>query len=114
MLISVQKYKLQYGKISPILSTQITAPVKKISISQYKNISSGTNIFIGCATRFFSTVKFMYTTVQQYLSQYKNINLSTKKKNGKKNITIVQQCVSQYRNVNFSTKIKVSVQKNIF
>ena len=36
MLISVQKYKLQYGKISPILSTQITAPVKKISISQYK------------------------------------------------------------------------------
>ena len=30
MLISVQKYKLQYGKISPILSTQITAPVQKI------------------------------------------------------------------------------------
>ena len=82
MLISVQKYKLQYGKTSPTLSTQlITAPVKKkkkISVSQYKNISSRTNIFIGCATRFFSTVKFMYTTVQQYLSQYKNINLSTK------------------------------------
>ena len=64
----------------------------------------------------------MYTTVQQYLSQYKNINLSTKikvvvqkifKKNGKKNITTVQQCASQYRNINFSTKIKVSVQKNI-
>ena len=78
MLISVQKYKLQYGTISPILSTRITAPVKKISVSQYKNISSRTNIFIGCATIFFSTVKFMYTTVQQYLSQYKNINLSTK------------------------------------
>ena len=80
MLISVQKYKLQYGKISPILSTQITAPVKKkkISVSQYKNISSRTNIFIGCATTFFSTVKFIYTTVQQCLSQYKNINLSTK------------------------------------
>ena len=29
MLISIQKYKLPYGKISPILSTQITAPVKK-------------------------------------------------------------------------------------
>ena len=56
MLISIQKYKLQYAKISPILSTQITAPVKKnISISQYKNISSRTNIFIGCATIFFST-----------------------------------------------------------
>ena len=79
MLISVQKYKLQYGKISPILSTQITAPVKKnISISQYKNISSRTNIFIGCATIFFSTVTFMYTTVQQYLFQNKHINLSTK------------------------------------
>ena len=81
MLISVQKYKLQYGKISPILSTQITAPVKKnISISQYKNISSRTNIFIGCATIFFSTVTFMYTTVQQYLSQYRNINFKYKNK----------------------------------
>ena len=71
MLISVQKYKLQYGKISPILSTQITAPVKKkISVSQYKNISSRTNIFIGCATIFFSTVKFMSTTIQQYNNIY--------------------------------------------
>ena len=78
MLISVQKYKLLYGKISSILSTQITAPVKKISLSQYKNISCRTNIFIGCAAIFFSTVNFMYTTVQQYLSQYKNINLSKK------------------------------------
>ena len=86
MLISAQKYKLQYGKISPILSTQITAPVKKISISQYKNISSRTSIFIGCATRFFSTVKFMYATVQQYLSQYNNINLGKKNKScGTKN-----------------------------
>ena len=67
MLISVQKYKLQYGKISPILS-----------VSECKNVSFRTNIFIGCATKFFSTVKRMYTTVQQYLSQYKNINLSTK------------------------------------
>ena len=34
MLISVQKYKLHYRKISPILSTQITVPVqKKMSIS---------------------------------------------------------------------------------
>ena len=37
MLISVQKYKLQYGKISPILSTQITAPVKK-----YQSLSTKT------------------------------------------------------------------------
>ena len=27
-------------------------------------------------------------------------------------MTTVQQCVSQYRNINFSTKIRVSVQKN--
>ena len=80
--------KLQYGKISPILSTQITAPLqKKLSISQCKNIGSRTNIFIGCATIFLGTVKFMYTTVQQY--------------------------VSQYRNINPSTKIKVALQKNI-
>ena len=32
-LISVQKYKLHYKKISPILKPQITAPVQKISIS---------------------------------------------------------------------------------
>ena len=29
-------------------------------------------------------------------------------------MTTVQQCVSQYRNINFSTKVKVSVKKNIF
>ena len=109
MLISVQKYKLQYGKISPILSTQITAPVKKISISQYKNISSGTNIFIGCATRFFSTVKFMYTTVQQYLSQYKNINLSTKIK------VAVQKIKKKWKEkYNNSTKMCIPVQKYKF
>ena len=110
MLISVQKYKLQYGKISPILSTQITAPVKKISISQYKNISSGTNIFIGCATRFFSTVKFMYTTVQQYLSQYKNINLSTK-------IKVVVQKIKKKKwkeKYNNSTTMCIPVQKYKF
>ena len=109
MLISAQKYKLQYGKISPILSTQITAPVKKISISQYKNISSGTNIFIGCATRFFSTVKFMYTTVQQYLSQYKNINLSTKIK------VAVQKIKKKWKEkYNNSTKMCIPVQKYKF
>ena len=109
MLISVQKYKLQYGKISPILSTQITAPVKKISISQYKNISSRTNIFIGCATRFFSTVKFMYTTVQQYLSQYKNINLSTKIK------VAVQKIKKKWKEkYNNSTKMCIPVQKYKF
>ena len=64
----------------------------------------------------------MYTTVEQYLSQYKNINLSTtikvlaKKnlKNAKKNITTVQQCVSQYRNINLSTKKKFRYRKIFF
>ena len=110
MLISAQKYKLQYGKISPILSTQITAPVKKISVSQYKNISSRTNIFIGCATIFFSTVKIIYTTVQQYLSQYKNINLSTK-------IKVVVQKIKKKKwkeKYNNSTTMFIPVQKYKF
>ena len=81
MLISVQKYKLRYGKISPVLSTQITAPVQKnIYQSQYKNMNSRTNIFIVCATTFCSTIKYMHTTVQQYVSQYRNKNFSTKRK----------------------------------
>ena len=110
ILISVQKYKLQHGKISPILSTQITAPVKKKkSISQYKNISSRTNIFIGCAAIFFSTVTFMYTTVQQYLSQYKNINLSTKIK------VAVQKIKKKWKEkYNNSTKMCIPVQKYKF
>ena len=71
-------------------------------------MSSRTNIFIGCATIFFSTVKFMYTTVQQYLSQYKNINLSTKRKvtvqkiKKKENGQKIRQ---QYNNVYPSTEI---------
>ena len=65
MLISVQKYKLQYGKISPILSTQITAPVKKKSVSQYSKIHvyNNTTIFI---------------PVQKYKCQNKNKSCGTK------------------------------------
>ena len=65
MLISLQKYKLQYGKISPILSTQlITAPVKKkyISLSVQKHKFQNKHIHRLC----------------DYILQYKNINLSTK------------------------------------
>ena len=40
------------------------------SISQY------TNIFIGCASIFISTIK--YTPVQQYVPQYRNVNFSRK------------------------------------
>ena len=39
MLISVQKYKLHYKKISPILKTQITPPVRKHKL-QNKHIHS--------------------------------------------------------------------------
>ena len=38
MLISVQKYKLHYRKISVILSTQITAPLPK----KYQSLSTKT------------------------------------------------------------------------
>ena len=53
MLISVQKYKLQYGKISPVLSTPNNSSSEKKYQSLSKNISSSTNTFIGCATIFF-------------------------------------------------------------
>ena len=49
MLISVQKYKLQYGKISPILSAQITAPVQKnvnLSVQKHKLHSKHIHRFV--------------------------------------------------------------------
>ena len=52
----------------------------------------------------------MYTTVQQYLSQYKNVNLSTKKKwkekyNNSTTMCIpVQKCKFQYKNKSFGTE----------
>ena len=51
----------------------------------------------------------MYTTVQQYLSQYKNINLSTKKWKEKYNNSTtmcipVQKCKFQYKNKSFGTE----------
>ena len=128
MLISVQKYKLQYGKISPILSTQlITAPVKKyiyicLSVQNHKFQNKHIHRLCDYILQYTYSKNHLYNSttifipVQKYKSQYINKSCSTKnlKKNGKKNITTVQQCVSHYRNINFSTKIKVSVQKNIF
>ena len=55
MLISVQKYKLQYGKISPILSTQITALVKK-----YQSLSRKTQV----PGQTYSSVVRLYSLVQ--------------------------------------------------
>ena len=80
MLISVQKYKLQYRNISPILSTQMTAAVqKKISISWHKNINFRTNIFIVVCDYILQYNKihvFNSTTIcisiQKYKFQYKN------------------------------------------
>ena len=88
MLISVQKYKLLSRKISPILSTQITAPVKKnINLSVQKHKLQNKHIHRLC----------------DYILQYNKIHVYNSTK-----------YVSQYRNINFSAKIKVSVQKNIF
>ena len=55
MLISIQKYKLQYEKISPILSTQITAPVKK-----YQSLSIKTQ----GSEQTYSSVVRLYSSVQ--------------------------------------------------
>ena len=57
MLISVQKYKLQYGKISPTLSTQITAPVKiNVSLSVQKHKFQNKHIHRLCDYIFHSCV----------------------------------------------------------
>ena len=106
MLISVQKYKLQYGKISPILSTQITAPVKKnINLSVQKHKFQNKHIHRLCDYILeYSKIHVYNSTtifipVQKYKSQSK-IKVAVKKKkkkNGTKNITTIQQCVSQYK-----------------
>ena len=62
----------------------------------------------------------MYTTVQQYLSQYKNINLSTKEKWKEKYDNSTTMCIPvqkykfQYKNKSFGTKkyLKKKIGKN--
>ena len=85
MLISVQKYKLQYGKLSPILSTQITAPVKKnISLSVQKHKFQNKHIHRLC----------------DYILQYSNIHVY----NSTTIFILIQKCKSQYKNKSFGTK----------
>ena len=80
MLISVQKYKLQYGKLSPILSTQITAPVKKnISLSVQKHKFQNKHIHRLCDYILqYSKIHVYNSTTkcipvrQKYKTQYKN------------------------------------------
>ena len=56
MLISVQTYKLHYRKISPILSTQITAPVQK-NINLLVQKHKLQNKHIHCSVRLHSSVQ---------------------------------------------------------
>ena len=56
MLISVQKYKLHYRKISLILSTQITAPVQK-NINLLVQKHKLQNKHIHCSVRLHSSVQ---------------------------------------------------------
>ena len=117
MLISVQKYKLQYGKISPILSTQITAPVKKKNISRSVQTHKFQNKHIHrlCDYILQHSKIHVYnsTTVQQYLSQYKNISCGTKnlkkkwkeKDNNSTTMCIpVQKYKFRYKNKSFGTE----------
>ena len=69
MLISVQKYKLHSRKISPILSTQITAPLKKIL--QNKHIHRLCDYILQ-----YNKIHVYNST--KYVSQYRNINFSAK------------------------------------
>ena len=85
MLISVQKYKLQYGTISPILSTQITAPVKNINLSVQKHKFRNKHIHRLCdyILQYSKIHVYNSTTifipVQKYKSLYKNKSCGTKK-----------------------------------
>ena len=85
MLISVQKYKLQYGKISPILSTQITAPVKiNISLSvqkhkfQNKHIHRLCNYILQYSKIHVYNSTTVFIPLQKYKSQYKNKSCGSK------------------------------------
>ena len=76
MLISVQKYKLLYGKISLILSTQITAPVKKnITLSvqkhklQNKHIHRLCNYILQYSKLHVYNSTTVFISVQNYKSQ---------------------------------------------
>ena len=71
MLISVQKCKLHYRKISLILSTQITAPVQK-NINLLVQKHKLQNKHIHCSAR-------RHSSVQQntYIQQYNNVYPST-------------------------------------
>ena len=85
MLISVQKYKLQYGKISPILSTQITAPVKKnisLSVQTHKFQNKHIHWLCNYILQYSKIHEYNNTTifipVQKYKCQNKNKSCSTK------------------------------------
>ena len=68
MLISVQKCKLHYRKISLILSTQITAPVQK-NINLLVQKHKLQNKLIHCSVRLHSSVQ-QNTCIQQYNNVY--------------------------------------------
>ena len=82
MLISVRKYKLQYGKISPILSTQITAPVQKLSVQKHrfqnKHIHRLCHYILQYSKIHLYNSTTIFIPVQKYKSQYKNKSCSTK------------------------------------
>ena len=72
MLISVQKYKLHYRKISPILSTQITAPciIYKVPTDFFPNFLK--NIFL--YRKFYSCTK-INISVLGYILLYRCIHV---------------------------------------
>ena len=88
MLISVQKYKLQYGKISPILSTHIynsSSTKKIINLSVQKHRFQNKHIHRLCPyIPRYSRIHVYHSTticipVQKYKSQYKNKSCGRKK-----------------------------------
>ena len=86
MFTSVQKYKLQYRKITPVLSTQITAPVQKnINLIVQKHKLQNKHIHWLCDYILQYSKIHVYNSaticipVQKYKFQYKNKSFGTEK-----------------------------------
>ena len=77
MLISVQNYTLQYRKISPVLSTQITAPVQKHYQSLSKKKNNNNNKLQNKHIHRLCDYILQYNKIHVHIQQYNNMYPST-------------------------------------
>ena len=77
MLISVQNYTLQYRKISPVLSTQITAPVQRHYQSLSKKKNNNNNKLQNKHIHRLYDYILQYNKIHVHIQQYNNMYPST-------------------------------------